>query len=1107
MRRNSKRALCMLALFVMANAAVTAAPVSKESATNAARQFLSQRGIAAQLSQLPQSSRMMMPGKATPAYYAFNVGENEGFVVVSGDDRTEEVLGYSDHGTFNDEKMPENMRAWLQGYADQIKWMDEQGITTQQARKAIAKSHRAMRHAVPALLTTTWDQGEPFNQSLPTYQDTQYQSGTAFTGCVATAMAQVMYYHRWPQGKMPEGIPAYSYTYYDSNYSQNYKTYSGSRKAKSAITFDWDNMLDTYGYGYEDENAKAVATLMDYCGASVEMTYGLGSGAQASKVAPALKKYFGYGEGTRYLLRSDFTAEGWQDVILDELYAGRPVIYGGLSSGGGHEFVCDGYSGSGYFHINWGWSGENDGFFLLSVLNPMDISGAGASSTYDGFTYSQDITIVVPQGGSGESTSKYLMAEGLALNAEGTISSNKLSNYIITTDNVWSVYNTTGTFNLSIGIEDEKGNLTQAPTHSVYYMSNNRSTSLDSYKFQSGEGCMQTVYWKFTTSNLANGTYKAMPICKKSTDSKWTKCAGCDFNYVEIVVSGGKVTSVKQMPDVSGFTFESMEVYGAKKTNTTNFVYVNLTNNNKEEYNGMMYLWDGTSATSKGNSYIAMTGAYIKAGGSKELEFFYVPQKTGKRCLVVTTDPQGKNVIGSDYVTIEASSSSSSSYLYQTPTVVSFASTQDTYLGPTADFKLKVRGNSAGGYNCPFYVLVFTDPNGSLENSNSMVGYGSVQDVNVEANKETTIDINIVNGGMPYGQTLYAKPAYYGVNAAKTQLELKLFANTVCTFTCNEAVIEYSGSGMRFVDPTNYKASDEALSVIFDEISGDVVAQPGSNPNTIYYAKEDQNVSGIDVNLVKGKTAEHVVLVDGYNYYPISDFNAKKIDFKRTFEKGNSGKGDGWETFMLPFSCKTVTIGDDQTPIDWFRSADDQTSQELQKFYLFSLASDDEGQLNYDYAKEIIPTQPYIIAVPGNRWGEQWNMVGKEITFSADNVRMTTNNICSTNGDNYYFRAYNYYVQVADCYMLNEDGTSFVKQDTALVAPFRAFVKTFDASLYAKYDQLGINRGNVTPTGIATPDVKGLQADEELFDLQGRRMEAMPAKGIYVKGGKKYVVK
>lgn len=1103
MRRNSKRALCMLALFVAANAAVTAAPVSKESATKAARQFLSQRGITAQLSQLPSSSRIMMPGKSTPAYYAFNVGANEGFVVVSADDRTEEVLGYSDHGTFSNEKMPENMRAWLQGYADQIAWMDEQGITTQQARKAIAGSHRAMRQAVPALLTTTWDQGEPYNQDLPTYNDSNYGSGTTYTGCVATAMAQVMYYHRWPQGKMLAAIPSYTYTYYDSQNKGTNKT----RSQKSAITFQWDDMLDSYSYGYEEENAEAVAALMDRCGASVEMSYSFdGSGAQSSKVAPALKKYFGYGEGTRYLLRNDYTADGWQDLILNELYAGRPVLYGGMSSGGGHEFVCDGYSGSGYFHINWGWSGDNDGFFLLSVLNPMDTSGSGASSSYDGFTYSQDITIVMPQGGSGESTSKYLMAEGLTLNAQGTISNNKLSNCIITTEDIWSVYNTTATYSLSIGIEDEAGNLTEAASHNVYYTYNRQTTNIDSnQKFESGQGIFTTIYWKFTTSNLANGTYKAMPICKKSDDSKWVKCAGCDFNYVEIVVSGGKVTSVKQMPDVEGFKFESMEVYGAKKTKTANFVYVNLTNNNAVEYNGMMYLWDGTSATSKGSAYVSLTGAYIKGGGSKELEFYYVPQTAGKRCLTITTDPQGKNVIGSDYVTIEASSSSSSSYQYQTPTVVSIAATQETNLGPTAEIKLTLRGNKYGGYNCPLYILVFTDANGSLSSTNSMVGVAVTEDVNVETNKESTITFQ-VSGNFPFGQKLYAKPAYYGVNSAGNNLELKMFNNT-CTFTCNEAVVEYSGSGVRYVDPTNYKASDDALSVIFDDLSGDVVAQPGSNPNTIYYAKESQNVSGIDVNLVKGETAEHVVLVDGYNYYPVFDFNAKKIDFKRTFEKGNSGKGDGWETFMLPFSCNTVTIGDDQTPVDWFRSANDQTSQELQKFYLFSLVSDDEGQLNYDYATEIVPTQPYIIAVPGNRWGEQWNMVGKEMTFSAENIHMSTNNICAINGDNYYLRAYNYYVQVADCYVLNDEGTSFEKQDTTIVAPFRAFVKTFDPTLYAKYDQLGINRGNVTPTGITTPDVKGLKADEQLFDLQGRRMEAVPAKGVYVKGGKKYVVK
>ena len=197
--------------------------------------------------------------------YVFNIEDDGGFVIVSDDDRTRPILGFSESGSFRSDEMPTNMRAWLQGYADEIAWLKENGgaATSKTSGRQRVGGHSTT--AIQPLVTSKWNQSSPYNNLCPTYGG-YYSSSRSATGCVATAMAQVMYYHRWPE-KSTAIIPAYT-TY----------SYQLSLASLPIVTFDWTNMKDSYSGSTTSAQKTAVATLMKYCGYSVQMDYGPESG-------------------------------------------------------------------------------------------------------------------------------------------------------------------------------------------------------------------------------------------------------------------------------------------------------------------------------------------------------------------------------------------------------------------------------------------------------------------------------------------------------------------------------------------------------------------------------------------------------------------------------------------------------------------------------------------------------------------------------------------------------------------------------------------------------------------------------------------------------------
>lgn len=338
-----------------------------------------------------------MSESGTPALYIFNKAPGSGFLVLPADDIAYPVLGYSDSGSFSESDMNPALEWWLSEYARQIEYAVAHGVSSTRSSVEIDPGVTGLQ-AISPMLKTSWDQVAPYNDQCPLLGVDR-----TYTGCVATAMAQVMNYWQYPE--VGEGQIGYESSSIGKRLTLNF----------SKREFDWANMIPEYKDGnYTPEQADAVAYLMKACGYAVKMDYGTdSSGALAMNIANAMKKYFKYDPNILYTIRQYYSTTEWTRLIYDNLKNVGPILYGGASLlGGGHSFVCDGYDGNGYFHFNWGWTGMSDGYFSLDALNPSSLGSGGG--TGGGYNFTQDAVLGIqpPTGEPEEYRPLYLTQMG-----------------------------------------------------------------------------------------------------------------------------------------------------------------------------------------------------------------------------------------------------------------------------------------------------------------------------------------------------------------------------------------------------------------------------------------------------------------------------------------------------------------------------------------------------------------------------------------------------------------------------------------------------------------------------------------------------------------------
>lgn len=377
---------------------VMAGPRSFQQAKAIAEKQAALLGVTIDQKAMTKARKQGSKGEITlsqESYYVFPNANSKGFTIVSGDDRLPEIVGYSSQGSYDENNLPEGFVSFMKAYQNlynKVNLGDAEALKNLAEIKAWRNKKNASAASTsavaPLLGNIEWDQTSPYNNMCPRYDSVH----VAATGCVATAMAQVMAYYKYPK-QLKADIPGYV------------NRWNGIPMEIPTITqeegiYDWDNMLPKYNKeaNATQQQKDAVAKLMYHCGAAVQMNYGPESAAAVS--ATKLAKYFGYDADLMMdLNRSTFSLDKWMQIIDTELAAGRPVLYSGQASDGGHQFICDGKDGEGLYHINWGWSGSQNGYFDLSLLNP-EKGGTGSGNSTEGYNRLCSMTIgIAPDNG------------------------------------------------------------------------------------------------------------------------------------------------------------------------------------------------------------------------------------------------------------------------------------------------------------------------------------------------------------------------------------------------------------------------------------------------------------------------------------------------------------------------------------------------------------------------------------------------------------------------------------------------------------------------------------------------------------------------------------
>ena len=299
-----------------------------------------------------------------PSFYVVNFND-EGFVIVAGDDRVQPILAFSNEGAFVAENMPAHIRFFLDGYTEEIQYIvDNQQyvdqIVQQQWETLLSDAIPAQKDGDvvvgPLLGDNRWNQTRYYNDLCPAdASGNSAYGGHAAAGCGAIVMGQVMRYWQFPK----TGMGSHSYN------SNNYGSLSANF---GATTYDYENMPDRLtAASHPDSCVLAVATLLYHCGVAVNMNYGpAASVCNSNKIVSALPTYFRYPATVRYIERGSLPLATWLNYLKGELDEGAPFMYGGSGNYGGHVWTCDGYRDDDYFHFNWGWGGQQNGFFALT---------------------------------------------------------------------------------------------------------------------------------------------------------------------------------------------------------------------------------------------------------------------------------------------------------------------------------------------------------------------------------------------------------------------------------------------------------------------------------------------------------------------------------------------------------------------------------------------------------------------------------------------------------------------------------------------------------------------------------------------------------------------
>lgn len=626
--------LLFLLLAIMATVAVNAQLVSRQQALEKAQKFMPGKQF---VEKSVISSRGDVSGRLD-AFYVFNADNNGGFVIVSGDDRTTDILGYSKTGNLDMEQLPDNLKWWLESYARQIEAL---GTSLEPAQKAKARGAGGW-DAIEPMIKTQWDQIEPYNLMCPDgdyvdYDEPGYNANNrCVTGCVATAMAQVLYYWQCQDGcdeigqiEIGQDVNQGTIEKPDFQFVVDHTFH-----ALPATTFDWESMALTYSIDAIGASADAVAKLMRYCGQAVNMDYNIG-GSSAHLSGDVLTKVFGYSKNIRELYRDPYTTSQWEEMIYAELAANRPVLYSGQAAdGGGHQFIIDGYDGNGLFHMNWGWGGMSDDYFVLSLANPNN-QGAGGSQTNDAFQFDQSALFGVEPSNAEEVQMPQFLSD---------ISSMKTAVYTRANADVdftnvqfdGAVYihykASTADVNVQFGWALCQNGQIKQVVPSTFKILNAGETYSGSGPYTDTEAALG--------AGLPLGKYEVRQVYKLNEDAAWSLCSYYwnPSPYTQyrtaFLVADVTETTLTVRQTVPSFKVNSITAAEYPSTGSPLDVTLNVTNDG-ETNEQVVRLWTQKEGEATW-TYVAEATRRIDPGMTDDINMSYVPTAAGTYTLKVT---------------------------------------------------------------------------------------------------------------------------------------------------------------------------------------------------------------------------------------------------------------------------------------------------------------------------------------------------------------------------------------------------------------------------------------------------------------------------------------
>lgn len=963
---------------------VAAEPVSLQSALQTAREFIGMRKAKSGDTAVPltlsytQKSDDTFSADSQPLFYVFNVGKDRGFVIISGDDTTLPVLGYSDEGTFDYDMAPDNMKTWLKGYATDVTWSRAQHLRPYQSVRKTTT-----RESIPYLVKAKWGQGSPYYIKTPVYSG-KY----CYTGCVAVAMAEVMYY--WATVKDfrhgSTAIPGYTTSKLAIQVA-----------ALSAIEqFDWDNMTD--GKPTTTAGKNAVAQLMRYCGQAVQMDYRpTGSGAFPDDIPYAMHTYFGYDKRVRIINSYDITMSEWEETLYQELAEGRPVCMSGdnLFKNSSHEFVCDGYNATtDKYHFNWGYDGTNNGYFAISALNPTTktsyndrkIMVAGIQpDTHDDTLLDLDLPTV----------------SWLYLTSPKTVSRDHRTengSEMVSVYGAWKMETASaGLFDCACGVYDSQGRLVDVACEQTLQIADYERRE---YHYTLSFG-----------AELPDGDYTIVPVCRPHGQQEWKRMNHAGTKYATATVAASTITLTSSY---------DIEVENFSHNDDDGLATLTLTNKGTEETMGYLTLFvDGEQ--------IGWVEPHLAVGETRSFQVNYSGDITPTSLLMIQGDDMTEHEI---YNT-------DSSY-----GDVLWHHNWDNYVDA---------GHRLYGDSCKARLLLnnkgthpyIHEVTATLYELGSDPTTGQRQTTTVSLPPKSSTIVSMDFGDLHIGTTYDLRWTFTCGHEVK-DIEVSTLGMQVTPTYGVVAISRQDTLCMADDGHDTFVIPEEAVYVDARYTTKPHATMSGGNANTLFVFAQDAapSLSTQGRNVVTGHHADRLTLVDGLDFLSPVDFVVDEATYTRVFEQGHGQQRDGWSTIMLPFAVQPQDVSVEGVPTPWYQHAGDRG----EKFFLFSFDGEDDGQAVFNYVSVLEAYQPYLIAVTDDSWGAKYDLRHKTFSFKGTNAHIKAG--CPkavTTGGQYDFVGRTYGANRHLIHVLNAQGSSFVHTDEALaVPPFRAYFVSYD---------------------------------------------------------------